>query len=316
MGSLKGVLGIDTSNYTTSAAILTSGGEMLQSKRLLKVPEGGRGLRQSEALFQHTVALPEIFKNVFKNFNGGIAAVGVSATPRDTEDSYMPCFLAGVSAASSASAAKGCVLHKFSHQRGHIMAALYSANRLSYVNSPFLAFHVSGGTTELLYVTPDDDLIIKCDLIAHTLDLNAGQVIDRVGVMMGYGFPAGKAIDKLSLSAEGLPAVNPTIRNGNCCLSGVENICKKMLEQNEPHEKIAATALCFVLESVSEMTKLALERLGQLPMVFAGGVMSNTLIRRELSKRFDCAFAEPSFSCDNAAGIAVLTALKEGLVSL
>ena len=316
MSSLEGVLGIDTSNYTTSAAIFTSDGRVAMAKKLLTVSQGGRGLRQSEALFQHTVNLPKILESVFEDFSGEITAVGVSSKPRDAEDSYMPCFLAGVSAASAAAAGKNCPQYQFSHQRGHIMAALYSADKLPLVHEPFLAFHVSGGTTELLLVTPDDELIIKCNLLAHTLDLNAGQVIDRVGVMMGYGFPAGKEIDRLSGGAKKLPKVRPTLKDGNCCLSGVENICKKMYDRKEPPEDIAAMALLYVLESVSAMTSIAQEKLGKLPVVFAGGVMSNTLIRQKLSERFDCAFAAPEYSCDNAAGIAVLTAMKKGIINI
>lgn len=316
MNRLEGVLGIDTSNYTSSAAIFTPDGRICTEKKLLTVPQGGRGLRQSEALFQHTVNLPEILKNVFSKFHVEISAVGVSSKPRDAEDSYMPCFLAGVSAASAASAVKNCPVYQFSHQRGHIMAALYSADKLPLVHEPFLAFHVSGGTTELLLVTPDDELIIKCCLLAHTLDLNAGQVIDRVGVMMGFSFPAGKEIDRLSQRAKKLPKVRPTLKDGNCCLSGVENICKKMYDRKELPEDIAATALLYVLESVSAMTGAAQEKYGMLPVVFAGGVMSNTLIRQKLSERFDCAFAEPEFSCDNAAGIAILTAMKKGIINI
>ena len=156
-------LGIDTSNYTTSVAVVKDG-KVLESLKLpVKVKENERGIRQSDALFCHTVNLPELFK---KLDHYDLCAVGVSSTPRDVEGSYMPCFLAGVSVAQAISATNGVELYKFSHQRGHIVAALYSCDRLDLINKEFVAFHVSGGTTEILYVHGDKiDLVGGCSAV-------------------------------------------------------------------------------------------------------------------------------------------------------
>ena len=99
--------GIDTSNYTTSAAAVTVAGEVFCAKRLLSVPEGARGMRQSDALFCHTRDLSEIIEEVLSPLRakyGSFTLLGVAASdaPRPVEGSYMPCFLAGVSAAKAA----------------------------------------------------------------------------------------------------------------------------------------------------------------------------------------------------------------------
>lgn len=152
-------LGIDTSNYTTSAAIYESPHNvLLQEKMLLPVKKGEKGIRQSDAVFHHTVQLPEIIDTLFKKTGKrDIAAVGVSYAPRRLEGSYMPCFLTGISAATAVSRALSVPLYRFSHQEGHIAAALYSADRLELLNEPFIAFHVSGGTTEAVLVNPDNE---------------------------------------------------------------------------------------------------------------------------------------------------------------
>ena len=307
------VLGIDTSNYTTSAAVYDlETGEVRNVGRLLSVKSGENGLRQSDAVFQHTKALPSILAEALEGYEGKIAAVGVSATPRDVEGSYMPCFLAGVSVASSIASAIGCSLYKFSHQRGHIMAALYSQNSFDFAKDKFYAFHVSGGTTELLLVTPDNDRIINCELVANTLDLNAGQIVDRVGVMLGLDFPAGISLDKLAVSGVLPKKVKINLKDGNCCLSGVENQCNEMLKSGASHNDIARYAVEHILETVKLMTLTAFSKYGEFPVVYAGGVMSNSIISAEIPNTINCIFAKPQFSRDNAAGIAVLTAIKEG----
>ncbi|MGN1103187.1 MAG: peptidase M22, partial [Huintestinicola sp.] len=177
-------LGLDTSNYTTSAALFDSESrKMLSHKKLLSVKSGEAGLRQSDAVFQHTKQLPEIVKGLFSGYGGtaDITAVGASFRPRNTEGSYMPCFLCGEGLADSIGAVDCIPVYKTSHQIGHILAALYSADRLSMINAPFIAFHVSGGTTDCLYCEPDEQELIKVTEAASSLDLKAGQLIDRTG---------------------------------------------------------------------------------------------------------------------------------------
>ena len=305
-------LGIDTSNYTTSVAIYNSDKNTVNhTKRLLPVKVGSIGVRQSDAVFLHTKALPELISKVLED-KPSIASIGVSVKPRDLEDSYMPCFLAGLNAAHSAAMVKNCNLWHFSHQRGHIAAALWSSNSLNLINNKFLSFHLSGGTTELLLVTPDEDLVIKCDIVGNTLDLNAGQIIDRVGVMLGLNFPAGPQLEQLALKSNEKFKTNVFVKDGNCSLSGIENQCKKMLIDGVDKASICKFALESIYNAVTKMCDYAKSKFGDLPIVFAGGVMSNSILRERLSQRYNSYYALPEFSSDNAVGIAVLTAIKEG----
>lgn len=302
-------LGFDTSNYTTSAAIF-DGIRVQSEKKLLSVKPGNRGLRQSEALFQHTVNLPEIVARLDLN-GGNVKAVAVSSRPRNVEGSYMPCFLAGVSNAAAVSRFSGAPLYRTSHQVGHILAALYSVGRLDLINQKFIAFHISGGTTEALMVEPHGDEIIRAVSAAHSTDLNAGQAIDRAGVMMGLTFPCGGELDRLACKCDAEFKIKPSMQGMNCSLSGIENKAQKLYERGAGREEIAKFVISCVCQTIDRMTELVLEKYGDLPIVFAGGVMSNTLIKNKLSQKYGAYFAEPQFSCDNAAGIAVYAFLKD-----
>lgn len=306
-------LGLDTSNYTTSAAAYSAEAEALwQVKRLLPVKEGELGLRQSDALFHHVRQLPDIVDELCRQAGSfsDLRAVGVSDRPQETEGSYMPCFLSGYGAARQLAAVNGVPLFVFTHQQGHVAAALYGSGSLSLKDKPFLAFHVSGGTTDALLVTPCEETVISCRVVAHSLDLKAGQLIDRVGKMLGLPFPAGPALDKLSQTAQKDEHPRAVLEDGCCHLSGVENQCRALLESGKPASQIARFCLCNIQAAIEGMTESLLSKYGDLPVVYAGGVMSNTLLRQALSTRFGGRFAPPEYSADNAAGIAVLTALK------
>ena len=304
-------LGIDTSNYTTSLALYNSeDNSVIQSKKLLPVKQGELGLRQSDALFHHTKQLPELFKELFKDFTGEIKAVGVSVKPRNTEGSYMPCFLAGESVATAISSANDIPLHKTSHQAGHILAALYSADRLELIKSPFIAFHVSGGTTDCLYVEPDDNEIIKITEIGTSLDLKAGQAVDRVGLMLGLSFPCGKELDSISTQSTKKLPVTVSHKEGYFSMSGLQNKVQKFLADGEKNSDIAMFLFNSIASALTKSSEHLRKVYGNLPIIYAGGVMSNSVIRKELSKLTDVYFASPELSSDNACGIALLAYKK------
>ncbi|MDE6751307.1 MAG: peptidase M22 [Eubacterium sp.] len=303
-------LGFDTSNYTTSVAFF-DGKEIFQKKKLLEVKAGERGLRQSDAVFQHTVNLPALMKMLTEEFDfKSIRSVGVSTRPRNVDGSYMPCFLVGESNAVCVSSVNKVSLYKTSHQVGHILAALYSIDRLDLVKAPFVAFHVSGGTTEALLVTPDDEEIIKAELIAESTDLKAGQAVDRAGVMMGLKFPCGAELDKMAQNSSKEFKIKPSMNGLNCSLSGVENKAKKMFDNNESNNDIAKFVVSYICEALSEMLERIMEKFGEMPVVFAGGVSSNSIIKEKIGKKYNAYFAKPEYSCDNAAGIAIYAYLK------
>ncbi|MDO4862732.1 MAG: peptidase M22 [Ruminococcus sp.] len=307
-------IGIDTSNYTTSVAVYISGeNRVIQRKRLLPVKEGELGLRQSDAVFHHTKQLPELIEELCREHRPVQAAtVAASVRPRNVEGSYMPCFLVGDGYARAYSAATGTELHTTSHQIGHILAALYSADRLSLVRERFIAFHVSGGTTDCLLCEPDSENVLRVTEVGTSLDLKAGQAVDRVGIMIGLRFPCGAELEKLAVNADRTYKVKPVIKDGSCCLSGVENKCAQMLGNDEKPENIARYCLDFIAGTILAMTDCAIDKYGSLPLVFAGGVMSDRLIRDRIVSCYpEASFAAPEFSCDNAAGVAIYGYLKQ-----
>ncbi len=304
---MAGFLGIDTSNYTTSCAVYREG-RIIQQKRLLPVPQGQIGLRQSDAVFSHVRRLGELMEELMAEDRGPLAAVGVSARPRDAEGSYMPCFLTGLMAARTAAAALRVPLYRFSHQAGHVAAALWGAGRTDLLRRRILAFHLSGGTTECLLVNdlPGGDI----SLLAATNDCNAGQIVDRVGAMLGLPFPAGPALEELALGSEKTFRVRPTLREGKPCLSGIENQCRSRIQAGEAPADVARFCLDSILAAVTAMAENAVRETGVSTVLFAGGVTSNTILRAALEKRFAGIFAPPVFSTDNAAGIALLASLR------
>lgn len=316
-------IGIDTSNYTTSVAICDECGNILTNlKRLLPVKEGERGLRQSEAVFAHVKNFPIIAEEL-KGFLSGLpycaeySAIAVSATPRDNEGSYMPCFLVGVALAEMLSAVLQIPLYKTSHQVGHILAAAASAtggdrNKLAVLLSEkHIALHVSGGTTDLLLVTPDVDKIVAVERIGGSCDANAGQIIDRTGVRLGFPFPCGPYIDSAAIrygqKAKGVPV---SVKGLECHMSGLENQALKLISDSKSIDEISAYVLEFVAKSVEKILYNAFEVYGKLNVVFAGGVMSSLYIKNRLSHIG--MFSEPQYSSDNASGIAIAASILFG----
>ncbi|MGI6269532.1 MAG: peptidase M22 [Candidatus Howiella sp.] len=298
-------LGIDSSNYTSSAALCRDKEVIANEKQLLPVEDGALGLRQSDAVFHHVKNLPVVLERALADAVG-LSAVGVSSAPREEIGSYMPCFLAGQAMARSVAAALRIPVYTFSHQAGHIMAALYSAGAQEMMSGPFIAFHVSGGTTEALLVSPDAERILTCRKIAGSLDLKAGQAVDRVGRLLGLPFPAGPALDRLAANGRSPERPRPTMKGADCCLSGIENQCAAFLAAGRAPEEVARYCIDAILAALDATCRILLAEHGPLPLLFAGGVMSNSTIRAALQETYGGRFAEPAFSSDNAAGVALL----------
>ncbi|MBQ9979756.1 MAG: DNA-binding protein [Oscillospiraceae bacterium] len=291
----------DTSNYTTSVAVF-DGVTGENRGRLLDVEAGQLGLRQSDALFFHVKRLPALAEELLSQYDGAdIAAVAASTRPRAVEGSYMPCFLAGESHGRVLAAALGVPFYAFSHQQGHIAAACYSAGAPELMDGEFLCWHLSGGTTELLHVKG-----IDASRIGGTEDLAAGQLIDRTGVMLGSGFPAGKTVDALSQKAEKKEFFKVKLRGLEFSLSGLENKVKDMHAGGRTPEDISYFAMKSVCDAVERCTAAALEQYPGLPVVCSGGVACSSMLRQEMGEKFSARFALPRYSSDNAYGTAIL----------
>ncbi len=300
-------LGIDTSNYATSVAVYdaNSNSPLLMLKQFLEVKENSIGLRQSDAVFLHIKNFPKLFSKLCDKIDmSDIKAVGVSAKPRDGEKSYMPCFVAGKSFAETIANSLRVECFEFTHQLGHIAAAAFDA-KVSL--DEFFCFHVSGGTTDLLFCSDFNDIDKrKINQKACSLDLYAGQLVDRIGAKLGFDFPCGPEVSAAALLChDDIKILKPFIKDGSCSLSGIENRCIKLLEQGKTKQYVSKFCLLSIADAVIEMTKFINK--DNIPVVFAGGVMcSETIKERIMKSGISAYFAGPSFSADNAFGVAVL----------
>ena len=302
-------LGIDTSNYTTSAAVFDGSGGY-NAGRLLEVRPGELGLRQSDALFQHIKHLPGRFAELqAEGWLTGLSAVGASTRPRAVEGSYMPCFLVGVNAATAFSLARGIPMIQTTHQQGHAAAAMFAAAGPELFGKELLIFHVSGGTTDLLHC--DEQGHLEC--LGTSGDLYAGQAVDRLGVRLGYGFPAGAQVSELAARCAESIRPKASVQGMNCSLSGLQNQCEKLLQEGRAPEYVCKYCLLCVAETLRRMCTAAQAQYSGLPVVFAGGVMSSDLVRQYITHRIPQAhFVPGKFASDNAIGVSILAAREVG----
>lgn len=307
-------LGVDTSNYATSLAVFDTAGEVVcAKKRFLPVKESQLGLRQSDALFHHTAALPQMLEELGAEFDlKKISAVGVSQKPRPAEGSYMPCFLAGVSAAAAFAAARGVPLVRTTHQQGHAAAALFAAKGAELFDKQVLLFHISGGTTDLLLCRGADNIVP----LGTSSDLYAGQAVDRLGVKLGFGFPAGAQVSRLAALCDEDIRPKTSVKGLDCSLSGLENQCSSLLAAGKSREYVCKYCLLCIADTMVKMTRGAqkLRQYAGLPVVCAGGVCSSGIISEWVSRRLpEVYFVPGQYSSDNAIGVAIIAAREAGL---
>lgn len=313
-------LGIDTSNYKTSVALVSQGGEiLLNSRSFLEVKKGERGLRQSEAFFQHVVKLPKTVSEALSDpeLRQNIGCIAVSDRPRPKEGSYMPVFSAGTAFAKVLSAALDVPLFTFSHQEGHVEAVRYYSEVKD--TEPFICFHFSGGTTEAVLADKNNK---RFGIVGGTKDISYGQVLDRIGVAMGFGFPCGENIDELASSCGERTAIFTPLKVRNCFvnLSGIETQGQRILSAVSEgkkafgREQIACDLMFNICGSVEAMTMQLSEKYDIKNFIFAGGVSSSVYLRtymsRRLKGRVNCVFGDPELSQDNAVGTALLGGSK------
>lgn len=305
-------LGFDTSCYTTSAAVAGENGEIIAASRmLLPVANGQRGLRQSEAVFAHVRQMPQVMDGLKEALTGNeIVAVCASAKPRDGEESYMPVFTVGLGYARVLADALGVPLYQTSHQQGHIAAGLIGSMP---PKGAYIALHLSGGTTELLYCDNG-----RLALLGGSADLHAGQLVDRVGVALQLSFPAGPQLEALAAECEEpVTAVLPVSieRDGMTChLSGVETKTQQLIREGSySRERIAAEVYDVLARNVARMLSGAAKKTGAREALIVGGVASSTRLRRLVGERLKkqriplkLLFGQPQYSADNAAGVAMI----------
>lgn len=303
-------LGIDTSNYTTSVAILNDDNYTM-TRKILDVKKGNRGIRQSEGVFIHNKELPCMLESSLKLTEGKIQAVGVSTRPRSVDGSYMPVFTVGNGYARVTAAALGVKLYEFSHQDGHIMAGIFSAGCSALLDKPFISVHISGGTTEILK-SEYNGYNFDNEIIGGTLDISAGQLIDRVGVAMGLKFPCGRELETIAYNGGSIQKLPFSVKGGYMNLSGVETKLLRIVDGL--NADTALTVISYIRDVLTKSINNVISETGISNVLIAGGVASNGIIRDGMINNINgnVFFASKELSSDNAVGIAVLTAAAEG----
>ncbi len=311
------ILGIDTSNYTTSVAVVCDKQQLLfDQRKILNVKPGERGLQQSEAVFQHTQNLPGLLEKALTQYRDQITGICYSKKPRPIEGSYMPVFRVGEGAARMIAAALDVPLYESTHQEGHLAAGLWSAEFKP--SGSFIAMHLSGGTTDLLLVKPNKGGF-QIDLIGSSNDLHAGQFVDRVGVKLGLSFPAGPALEELASKCNKNTQVSlPSAVNGySVSFSGPCSAAMRLVDAGELPEEVAFAVFRCIANSVEKVLLSAIREMGLKEVLFVGGVAANQFIKERLKQRLEhpavgarLYFAKPEHSRDNAVGVGVLGAHK------
>lgn len=300
-------LGLDTSCYTTSAALCLKDAAPRQARRLLPVPAGERGLRQSEAVFAHVKQLSQVLTSLLEGAHAPIDCVCASSAPRDGEDSYMPVFQVGVSQGKSLAAALGVPFYETTHQRGHVTAAKWGTGLTA---ERFVALHLSGGTTDVLLAEEEN-----LTPLGTSVDLHAGQLVDRIGVALSLPFPCGPHLEEMAKKGQSAARVPVSFeRDGlHCHLSGAEAQLMRMIEREERPEDVAAEVYSVLARTVLRLLANAAELTGARDVLLAGGVASSALLRRLLTERNEkrrtglrLYFGRPEFSGDNAVGVALI----------
>lgn len=304
----KGYLGIDTSCYTTSVAVIGEDGSLLsEARQILSVKSGRCGLQQSEMVFQHTRNLPLLMEKALQSDDIEICGVGVSGCPRPIADSYMPAFLAGVSAAKSIAAVSKIPLYTISHQENHMEAGMWSAGGPKAER--FLMLHASGGTTDMLLAQKKADGCYLLEQIGGSMDLHAGQFIDRVGVALGLQFPTGPELEKLAETADYMTELPVSVRKLQVSLSGPATAALRKLQAGEDKAALALGVEYALAETFARMLRNGAAAYDAADVLLVGGVASNKFIRAHVEEKLQKRnirlwVPEARFSCDNASGCA------------
>jgi len=305
-------LGLDTSAYTTSLAIVDQDERLIYDRRMpLPVKEGSLGLRQSEAVFAHLSNLPALFEDHESFIKGkAITAVAAAVKPRPVKGSYMPVFKVSEAFGLFLARTMGLFYLPSSHQEGHVQAGLWSANLPA---GDYIVLHLSGGTTEIIIAKEHKPGVFKLSLRGGSVDLNAGQFIDRLGVAMGLGFPAGPALEKLAAKAVSEDVNLPlAVKGSEISFSGPASHAERLFKQGISRAELARAVEKCIADSLSAaVNNLPADAIISRDVLAVGGVTANSYIRKRLNEKLSAGalyFARPEYAADNAVGLAVQAA--------
>lgn len=308
------ILAIESSCDETSVAVLKNESELLSNIIASQVESHKRfgGVVPEVASRHHVEVITTCIEDAL--VEAGISAKDLSAVAVTYGPGLVGALLVGLSAAKAFAWAHGLPLIPVNHMAGHLMAAR-EEEQLTY---PLLALLVSGGHTELVYVSAPGDYHI----VGETRDDAVGEAYDKVGRVMGLSYPAGREIDELAHQGKDVydfPRAMIKEDNLDFSFSGLKsafiNLHHKAAQKGETLNlaDLCASFQASVLDVLITKTKKALSLYPVETLIVAGGVAANKGLRERLAqdiKGVDV-IVPPLRLCGDNAGMIALAAAVE-----
>jgi len=303
------ILGIETSCDDTAVALVDSNGQVLSSvvSSQLDVHNAFGGIYPEFAARAHISSILPTVHEAFLRANikpEQIKAIGVTRGP-----GLISSVLVGLNTAVGLGIGWNKPVIGINHLRGHLRSADLEQQRVKY---PAVILLVSGGHTFLAYMESATNI----QMLGSTRDDSVGETYDKVGRMLGLGYPGGPAVDKLA--AKGNPTINfprPLLKTGfEFSFSGLKSAVSRYLDAcEEPvFEDVAASFVQAVMEVLVTKSKLALKTFPVKSFAIVGGVAASPQLRAtatQLCQKMQVELSLPpiKWSTDNAAMIALAT---------
>ena len=308
------ILAVESSCDETSVAVLKNEKELLSNIIASQVESHKRfgGVVPEVASRHHVEVVTLCIKDALSE--AGITAEQIDAVAVTYGPGLVGALLVGMAAAKAFAWAHGLPLIPVNHMAGHLMAAR-EVQELEY---PLLALLVSGGHTELVYVSEPGNYKI----VGETRDDAVGEAYDKVGRVMGLTYPAGREIDELAHKGKDVydfPRAMIKEDHLEFSFSGLKSAFINLHHNAEQKgeilvkEDLCASFQAAVLDILLAKTKKALERYPVKTLVVAGGVAANQGLRERLAEEItDVGVVIPPlrFCGDNAGMIALAAAIE------
>lgn len=308
------ILAIETSCDETSVAVLRNDAELLSNVIASQIASHQRfgGVVPEVASRHHVEVITACIEEAL--LEAEVTAEDLTAVAVTYGPGLVGALLVGISAAKAFAWANGLPLIPVNHMAGHLMAA----SAVKELEFPLLALLVSGGHTELVYVSEAGDYKI----VGETRDDAVGEAYDKVGRVMGLPYPAGRIIDELAHEGQDIydfPRAMIKEDNLEFSFSGLKsafiNLYHNAQQKGETlsNTDLSASFQACVLDILMAKTKKALEKYPVKALVVAGGVAANQGLRERLAAEITDVevIIPPLRLCGDNAGMIALAAVSE-----
>lgn len=308
------ILAIETSCDETSVAVLRNDAELLSNVIASQIASHQRfgGVVPEVASRHHVEVITACIEEAL--LEAEVTAEDLTAVAVTYGPGLVGALLVGISAAKAFAWANGLPLIPVNHMAGHLMAA----RAIKELEFPLLALLVSGGHTELVYVSEAGDYKI----VGETRDDAVGEAYDKVGRVMGLPYPAGRIIDELAHEGQDIydfPRAMIKEDNLEFSFSGLKsafiNLYHNARQKGETMSNVdlSASFQACVLDILMAKTKKALEKYPVKTLVVAGGVAANQGLRERLAAEITDVevIIPPLRLCGDNAGMIALAAVSE-----